>query len=95
MLKFWPMFGRRSNDRISVRGVEVAGDGGGDDRLVLVQGYEWAGAQRWPQNHPKAWISDPADNFRYEAHHYWDRNNSGAYTNGYEAEVADAQQRGF
>ena len=68
---------------------------GGDDRLVLVQGYEWAGAQRWPQNHPKAWISDPADNFRYEAHHYWDRNNSGAYTNGYEAEVADAQQRGF
>jgi endoglucanase len=67
----------------------------GDGRLVLVQGYEWAGAQRWPTNHPTAWISDPADNFRYEAHHYWDRDNSGAYSNGYAAEVADAQQRGF
>jgi aryl-phospho-beta-D-glucosidase BglC (GH1 family) len=68
---------------------------GGDGRLVLVQGYEWAGAQRWPANHPKAWISDPANNFRYEAHHYWDRNNSGAYTDGYAAEVADAQQKGL
>ncbi|CAA9496631.1 MAG: GH5_5 / GH5 [uncultured Rubrobacteraceae bacterium] len=27
---------------------------GGDGRLVLVQGYEWAGAQRWPANHPEA-----------------------------------------
>ncbi len=68
---------------------------GGDRRLVLVQGYEWAGAQRWPANHPTARISDPADNFRYEAHHYWDRDNSGAYSNGYAAEVDNAQQRGF
>ena len=62
---------------------------------MLVQGYEWAGAQRWPANHPTAWISDPANNVRYEAHHYWDRDNSGAYRKGYAAEVDNARQRGF
>ncbi len=67
----------------------------GDDRLVLVQGYAWAGAQRWPENHPSSWIDDPAENFRYEAHHYWDRNNSGAYDHSYAEEVADAQGRGY
>ncbi len=67
----------------------------GDRRLVLAQGYQWAGAQNWPSNHPSSWIDDPADNFRYEAHHYWDRNNSGAYTHSYAEEVADAQNRGY
>jgi Cellulase (glycosyl hydrolase family 5) len=67
----------------------------GDRRLVLVQGYEWAGAQNWPRNHPTSWIDDPEDNFRYEAHHYWDRNNSGAYIHSYAEEVADAQNRGY
>jgi hypothetical protein len=68
---------------------------GGDHRLVVVQGYEWAGAQRWPANHPTAWVSDPANNFRYEAHHYWDRDNSGAHLNSYEEEVVNARRRGF
>lgn len=67
----------------------------GDRTLVLVQGYAWAGAQRWPDNHPASWIDDPAENFRYEAHHYWDRNNSGAYANSYAEEVIDAQDRGY
>jgi hypothetical protein len=67
----------------------------GDHGLVLVQGYAWAGAQRWPANHPASWIDDPDENFRYEAHHYWDRNNSGAYTHGYAEEVANAEARGF
>jgi hypothetical protein len=65
----------------------------GDRRLVLVQGYAWAGAQNWPRNHPTSWIDD--DNFRYEAHHYWDRNNSGAYSHSYAEEVADARRRGY
>jgi hypothetical protein len=67
----------------------------GDHQVVLVQGYEWAGAQRWPDNHPTSWIDDPDNNFRYEAHHYWDRDNSGAYRHSYAEEVANASQRGY
>ena len=67
----------------------------GDAKLVLVPGYNWSGAQQWTSQHPRAWISDPHANIRYEAHHYWDRNNSAAYLNDYAAEVADAQQRGY
>ena len=67
----------------------------GDNQVVLVQGYEWAGAQRWSANHPTSWIDDPDNNFRYEAHHYWDRDNSGAYIHSYAEEVANASQRGY
>jgi hypothetical protein len=66
-----------------------------DNKLVLVPGYNWSGAQQWTSQHPRAWISDPAANVRYEAHHYWDRDSSGAYLNSYAAEVADAQARGY
>ena len=84
--KVWERASQRALDAIRSNG---------DRRLVLVQGYEWAGAQNWPRNHPTSWIQDPKDNFRYEAHHYWDRNNSGAYTHSYAEEVADAQSRGY
>ncbi|HEX7277225.1 MAG TPA: cellulase family glycosylhydrolase [Acidimicrobiales bacterium] len=64
-----------------------------DPKLVLVPGYNWSGAQQWTSQHPRAWITDA--NVRYEAHHYWDRDNSGAYLNTYAAEVANAQARGY
>jgi cell division septation protein DedD len=67
----------------------------GDRKLVLVPGYNWSGAQRWSSTHPTSWIVDSANNFRYEAHHYWDRDNSGQYKNSYSAEVADASSRGY
>ena len=82
--KVWEKASRRALDAIRSNG---------DLRLVLVQGYQWAGAQNWPANHPASWIDD--HNFRYEAHHYWDRNNSGAYVNSYAEEVADARTRGY
>ncbi|HET7271172.1 MAG TPA: cellulase family glycosylhydrolase [Rubrobacter sp.] len=82
--KVWEKASQRALDAIRSNG---------DRRLVLVQGYEWAGAQRWPANHPASWIDD--HNFRYEAHHYWDRNNSGAYDYSYAEEVADARSRGY
>jgi hypothetical protein len=41
-----------------------------------------------------AWVSDPADSIRYEAHHYWDGDNSGRYRRSYAEEVADARSRG-
>ncbi len=84
--RVWELAAQRALDAIRSNG---------DARLVMVQGYAWAGAQRWPQNHPRAWISDPSNNFRYEAHHYWDRDNSGAYRRGYAAEVANAKSRGY
>lgn len=62
---------------------------------VLVGGYEWSGAQRWDAVHDDAWIDDPAGAIRYEAHHYFDRDNSGKYAHGYEAEVTDARARGY
>lgn len=65
----------------------------GDSKLVLVPGYNWSGAQQWTTQHPRAWITDA--NIRYEAHHYWDRDSSGAYNNSYAAEVVDAQLRGY
>lgn len=67
----------------------------GDVKLVMVPGYQWAGVTQFPVQHPRAWITDPAANFRYEAHQYFDRDSSGAYLNSYAAEVADAQARGY
>jgi endoglucanase len=67
----------------------------GDNHLIMVEGYDFAAVERWAQIHPQAWIHDPADNFRYEGHHYWDREGSGYYTHTYDEEVADAQARGF
>ncbi len=39
---------------------------------VLVGGYNYSRVQEWADQHPSPWISDPADNIRYEGHHYWD-----------------------
>jgi hypothetical protein len=69
--------------------------GRGDTKQILVPGYNWSGAQRWSSTHPTKWIVDSANNFRYEAHHYWDRDNSGQYKNTYAAEVLDAVNRGY
>lgn len=44
----------------------------GDDTPVLVAGHNWSKVQTWSQQHPRAWIVDPAGATRYEAHHYWD-----------------------
>jgi hypothetical protein len=68
---------------------------GGDRKLVMVPGYEWSGAQRWSRIHPRAWIRDPANRFRYEAHHYFDRDNSGTYRRSYDEEVQHAADRGY
>lgn len=59
----------------------------GDDKTVLVNGYRWSSLAGWPEIHPQPWISDPANNFFYTAHHYWDRDGSGQYANPYADEV--------
>lgn len=66
----------------------------GDGMLVLVPGYDWSSLSRWTQTHPDGWITDPADNFRYEAHHYWDATGEGAYALPYADELAAVQING-
>jgi endoglucanase len=60
-----------------------------DDKLVLVPGDSWSSGNRWMITHgPSAWINDPANNFAYEAHQYFDRDESGRYGSSYDAELA-------
>ncbi|CAN5176455.1 hypothetical protein BH09PAT1_BH09PAT1_0960 [soil metagenome] len=66
-----------------------------DTKLIMVEGYNYAAAQTWSTNHPTAWITDSANNFRYEAHHYWDSDNSGTYVSNYATELASAISHGY
>ena len=67
----------------------------GDRKLILVEGNQWSGVQQWTRWNPRPWIHDPFHNIRYEAHHYWDPDNSGTYAAPYAADVAAARARGF
>jgi len=60
----------------------------GDTTLLMVAGYDYSSVPRWRQNHPTGWIDDPADNFRYEGHHYWDNTGEGVYALPYADELA-------
>ncbi len=61
----------------------------GDRKLIMVPGDAWSSAERWPIVHgPTSWINDPENNFAYEAHQYFDRDNSGTYALTYEQELA-------
>jgi len=64
-------------------------------RTELGRFTRWLGRKRWLRTHPKAWIRDPEDNIRYEAPHYWDRDNSGSYEHRYAAKVRDARRAGY
>lgn len=52
--------------------LNVIRQGANDDRLVLVAGYAYSSLTNWTKWHPAGWITDSANNFKYEAHHYWD-----------------------
>jgi hypothetical protein len=68
--KVWEEASQAAVDAIRARG---------DRRLLLVPGYRYSNLHDWPTQHPVRWIVDPADNHRYEAHHYWDSEHSGDY----------------
>ena len=60
----------------------------GDNKLIMVPGDSWSSANRWPDVHgPTGWITDPADNFLYEAHLYFDSDESGTYSRSYDDEL--------
>jgi aryl-phospho-beta-D-glucosidase BglC (GH1 family) len=67
----------------------------GDNKLVLVPGYNHSGVAEWTVLHPRAWITDPAGAVRYEAHHYFDGDHSGRYKHSYSDEASDAEAKGF
>lgn len=64
-----------------------------DLKLVMVSGYNYSGAQQWPSQHPRAWIRDRIDNFRYEAHHYWDLEHTSTYPRSYARELEMVARR--
>lgn len=60
----------------------------GDRKLILVPGGDWSSAAHWRRVHgPRGWIHDPADNFLYEAHLYFDADGSGRYARSYDEEL--------
>ena len=60
----------------------------GDRKLILVGGDHWSNAAGWEKhNGEKSWIEDPDNNFIYEAHCYFDSDNSGSYKQTYEDEL--------
>ncbi|MGY1621427.1 glycoside hydrolase family 5 protein [Geodermatophilus sp. SYSU D00965] len=63
----------------------------GDAKTVMVPGYGWSHLGEWTDQHLQGWIVDPADNFRYTAHHYWRQD----YGRSYDTEVADAAELGY
>lgn len=76
-------------ERMSQRALDAI-RGRGDTTTILVPGYNWSGVRSWRASHPDGWIHDPVGRFRYEAHHYWDEDQSGTYALSYDEEVARA-----
>ncbi len=59
-----------------------------DHKLILVAGDGWSNAHRFPEvNGARAWIKDATGQVAYEAHCYFDHNNSGKYDLDYDEEL--------
>ena len=64
-----------------------------DTKTIMIEGDGWSGAASWPTyNGNTAFISDPINNYYYEAHLYFDTgadgNSSGQYLLTYDQEAA-------
>ena len=61
----------------------------GDNKLLMIPGDGWSGADYWfIYNGYHPWIGDPANNLYYEAHQYFDSDGSGSYAETYDQELA-------
>jgi len=65
----------------------------GDTKLILVEGNSWSNAAEWEKKNATptdkgSWINDPANNFIYSAHSYWDQYANGLYEDTYDEELA-------
>lgn len=55
-------------------------EGEGPHKLVMIPGYQTSAVRDWITYHPDKWIQDPADNYRYEAHHYFGKYSENSYS---------------
>ena len=61
----------------------------GDNKLIMIPGDGWSNATYWASyNGTNPLISDPANNYYYEAHLYFDSDFSGTYAETYDQELA-------
>jgi endoglucanase len=61
----------------------------GDSKLIMIPGDGWSNATYWSSYYaPNPLISDPAKNYYYEAHLYFDSDFSGTYAETYDQELA-------
>ena len=61
----------------------------GDNKLLMIPGDGWSNATYWTMYNGNApFISDPANNYYYEAHLYFDSDFSGTYAETYDQELA-------
>jgi endoglucanase len=87
------MDGPRAWERAS-RAAVAAIRSTGDRHRIYVAGYEWGSVDGFQRNHPDGpWIDDAA--IAYEAHQYFDDDNSGRYSLSYDDEVARARALGY
>ncbi|MDR0353425.1 MAG: glycoside hydrolase family 5 protein [Opitutaceae bacterium] len=62
----------------------------GDSKLIMIEGSAYAGASDWANKNKAAaggWISDPANNYMYSAHCYFDQDASGTYSRSFDGEL--------
>ncbi|WP_426503121.1 glycoside hydrolase family 5 protein [Dactylosporangium sp. McL0621] len=60
----------------------------GARQTLLVSGYAQMAPGDWGRMHPHAWVRDPLRRVAYEAHDYFDQDNSGRYRTAYADEMA-------
>ncbi|MDQ3862202.1 MAG: glycoside hydrolase family 5 protein, partial [Actinomycetota bacterium] len=63
--KFWETISQSVLDTIRAQ------EGNGSHKLVIIPGYNTSSVAYWTTYHPKRWVVDRANNYRYEAHHYF------------------------
>ena len=65
----------------------------GDQKTIMIEGNSWANATYWASdNGSTPFISDPLNNYYYEAHLYFDSDFSGTYAESYDQELANNPQ---
>jgi len=68
----------------------------GDNKTIMIPGGGWSSAYLWPYYNGNApFINDPANNYYYEAHLYFDHDFSGTYASSYDQEAANTENPPF
>ncbi len=75
----WPAAAQAGVD--GIRAVDMT-------HTILVPGDGWSGAWSWQEHNANLSVNDPANNYMYEAHQYFDNDHSGKYDGSYDQEGA-------